>query len=43
VVREANKAGLWDKMTGGRMNDADRSRYDGLTQQCLRASPPKAP
>lgn len=41
VVREANKAGLWDKMTGGRMNEADRSRYDELTQQCLRA--PRAP
>ena len=43
VVSEANKAGLWDKMTAGRMNEADRARYDGLTQQCLRASPPKAP
>ncbi len=43
VVREANKAGLWDKMTGGRLSEADRLRYDELTQQCLRASPPKAP
>lgn len=37
VVSEANKAGLWDKMTGGRLSEADRLRYDGLTQQCLRA------
>lgn len=45
VVREAQGAGLWDKVAGGRMTDNDRTRYDALTQQCLRTTPrtPPAP
>jgi uncharacterized membrane protein len=40
VVREAQGAGLWDKVAGGRMTEDDRARYDALTRQCLRAAPP---
>ena len=43
VVREAQGAGLWDKVAGGRMTETDRSRYDALTRQCLRAGAPSAP
>jgi uncharacterized membrane protein len=43
VVREAQGAGLWDKVAGGRMTEADRTRYDALTRQCLRAGAAPSP
>jgi uncharacterized membrane protein len=43
VVREAQSAGLWDKVAGGRMTEADRTRYDALTRQCLRTGSAPSP